>query len=140
MAGNDGQAVGEGMVDSKPDIAWDDDRIAHPEYSAQRTGVVHLPRKMAPGCAACQRPQLRFLRPAADNEDLDQRAMLREFVKWDYELPNGETMETAVDRALNIAMTEPRGAVYMTLPRETLRLDSELSNAVCEMKFCFRSF
>ena len=28
----------------------------------------------------------------------------------------------------------------MTLPRETLRLDSELSNAVCEMKFCFSSF
>src|SRR5258708_13209428 len=77
MAGNDGQAVGEGMVYGKPDIAWDDDRIAHPEYSAQRAGVVNLPRKMAPGCAACQRPQLLFLRPAADNEDLDQRAMLR---------------------------------------------------------------
>src|SRR4029077_13080852 len=76
MAGNDGQAVGEGMVDGKPDIAWDDYRVAYPEYSAQRIGVVHLPRKMAPGCAACQRPQLRFLRPAADNQDLDQRAML----------------------------------------------------------------
>jgi acetolactate synthase-1/2/3 large subunit len=50
----------------------------------------------------------------------DQRAMVREFVKWDYELPNGEVLETAVDRALNIAMSEPRGPVYMTLPRETL--------------------
>lgn len=50
----------------------------------------------------------------------DQRAMLREFVKWDYELPNVETMETAIDRALNIAMSEPMGPVYMTLPRETL--------------------
>jgi acetolactate synthase-1/2/3 large subunit len=50
----------------------------------------------------------------------DQRAMVREFVKWDYELPNGETMETAVDRALNIAMAEPMGPVYLTLPRETL--------------------
>ena len=50
----------------------------------------------------------------------DQRAMVREFVKWDYELPNGEVLESAVDRALNIAMTEPRGPVYMTLPRETL--------------------
>ena len=28
----------------------------------------------------------------------------------------------------------------MTLPRVTLRLDSELSNAVCEMKFCLSSF
>ncbi|HEY4264629.1 MAG TPA: thiamine pyrophosphate-requiring protein [Micropepsaceae bacterium] len=50
----------------------------------------------------------------------DQRAMVREFVKWDYELPNGETMEAAVDRALNIAMSEPMGPVYLTLPRETL--------------------
>jgi len=50
----------------------------------------------------------------------DQRAMAREFVKWDYELPNGQVLESAVDRALNIAMTEPRGPVYMTLPRETL--------------------
>ena len=50
----------------------------------------------------------------------DQRAMTREFVKWDYELPNGHVVEAAVDRALNIAMSEPRGPVYMTLPREVL--------------------
>src|SRR5258707_7411059 len=50
----------------------------------------------------------------------DQRAMVREFVKWDYELPNGEVLESAVDRALNITMTEPMGPVYMTLPREVL--------------------
>jgi acetolactate synthase-1/2/3 large subunit len=50
----------------------------------------------------------------------DQRAMVREFVKWDYELPNGEVLESAVDRALNIAMAEPKGPVYLTLPRETL--------------------
>jgi acetolactate synthase-1/2/3 large subunit len=50
----------------------------------------------------------------------DQRAMVREFVKWDYELPNGEVLETAIDRALNIAMAEPRGSVYLTLPREVL--------------------
>ena len=50
----------------------------------------------------------------------DQGAMLREFVKWDYELPNAETLEVTVDRALNIAMSEPRGPVYLTLPREVL--------------------
>jgi len=50
----------------------------------------------------------------------DQGAMLREFVKWDYELPNAEVLETTVDRALNIAMSEPKGPVYLTLPREVL--------------------
>jgi len=50
----------------------------------------------------------------------DQAAMVREIVKWDYELRGKDVLEVAVDRALNIAMTEPRGPVYMTLPREPL--------------------
>src|SRR5215467_5739173 len=67
------------------------------EIMGMRSGEIHWPQEMR-----------------------DQRAMVREFVKWDYELPNGEVMETAIDRALNIAMAEPKGPVYMTLPRETL--------------------
>jgi acetolactate synthase-1/2/3 large subunit len=50
----------------------------------------------------------------------DQGAMVREFVKWDYQLPNGEVLENTVDRALNIATAEPKGPVYLTLPREVL--------------------
>ncbi len=50
----------------------------------------------------------------------DQGAMVREFVKWDYELRHGSEVETLVDRALAIAMSEPRGPVYLSLPREVL--------------------
>jgi len=50
----------------------------------------------------------------------DQGAMVREFVKWDYELRSGADVETLVDRALAIAMSEPRGPVYLSLPREVL--------------------
>jgi acetolactate synthase I/II/III large subunit len=50
----------------------------------------------------------------------DQGAMLREYVKWDYELRFGEDIEKIVDRALAIAMTPPRGPVYLSLPREAL--------------------
>jgi acetolactate synthase-1/2/3 large subunit len=46
--------------------------------------------------------------------------MLREYVKWDYELRNFTQLEAVVDRALEIAMTEPRGPIYLTLPREVL--------------------
>jgi acetolactate synthase-1/2/3 large subunit len=46
--------------------------------------------------------------------------MLREFVKWDYELRHAEQVETVVDRALAIAKSEPQGPVYVTLPREIL--------------------
>ena len=53
-------------------------------------------------------------------EAFDQGGMAREFVKWDYELRNFIQLETAVDRALAIARSEPAGPVYLTLPREVL--------------------
>ncbi len=53
-------------------------------------------------------------------ESFDQAGMLREYVKWDYELRNFTQLEAVVDRALEMAMTEPRGPVYLTLPREIL--------------------
>ena len=56
-------------------------------------------------------------------EHFDQGGMLREFVKWDYELRHAEQVETVVDRALAIAKSEPQGPVYVTLPREVLASD-----------------
>ena len=53
-------------------------------------------------------------------EMFDQAGMLREAVKWDYELRTPQQLETVVDRALSLAMTEPRGPVYLSLPREVL--------------------
>jgi acetolactate synthase-1/2/3 large subunit len=53
-------------------------------------------------------------------EMFDQAGMVREVVKWDYELRRAEQIEDVVDRALSIAMTVPRGPVYLTLPREVL--------------------
>ena len=63
----------------------------------QRSGEIHWPQEMR-----------------------DQGAMVREFVKWDYQLPNGHVLENTVDRALNLAMSEPKGPIYLTLPREVL--------------------
>jgi acetolactate synthase-1/2/3 large subunit len=53
-------------------------------------------------------------------ESFDQAGMLREYVKWDYELRQPVQLEAVVDRALELAMAEPRGPVYLTLPREVL--------------------
>jgi len=53
-------------------------------------------------------------------ENFDQAAIVREHVKWDYELREGQPVNTIVARAVDIAMTEPRGPVYLTLPREVL--------------------
>jgi len=53
-------------------------------------------------------------------EMFDQAGMLREIVKWEYELRNGQQLETVVDRALAVATTQPQGPVYLSLPREVL--------------------
>ena len=53
-------------------------------------------------------------------EMFDQAGMVRELVKWDYELRNGQQLETVVDRALTVATSEPKGPIYLSLPREVL--------------------
>jgi acetolactate synthase-1/2/3 large subunit len=53
-------------------------------------------------------------------EAFDQAGMLREWVKWDYELRQATQLEAVVDRAIELALAEPRGPVYLTLPREVL--------------------
>jgi acetolactate synthase-1/2/3 large subunit len=63
----------------------------------QRTGEIHWPQELR-----------------------DQAGMVREFVKWDYQLPNGEVLESTIDRAINLATSEPKGPIYLTLPREVL--------------------
>jgi acetolactate synthase-1/2/3 large subunit len=53
-------------------------------------------------------------------ESFDQAAMLREYVKWDYELRNATQLESVVDRAFELMMVEPCGPIYLSLPREVL--------------------
>ena len=55
----------------------------------------------------------------------DQAGMTRESVKWDYELRNGEQLETVIDRALSLSMSDPKGPVYLSLPREVLSIEME---------------
>ena len=56
-------------------------------------------------------------------EMFDQAGGVRELVKWDYELRNAAQLETVVDRALTMSLSEPQGPVYLTLPREVLAGD-----------------
>lgn len=62
----------------------------------------------------------RNTRVAWAQEMYDQASVVRECVKWEYELRGAPHAADVVDRALTIAMTEPRGPVYLTLPREVL--------------------
>ncbi|HEY7466619.1 MAG TPA: thiamine pyrophosphate-requiring protein [Dehalococcoidia bacterium] len=58
-------------------------------------------------------------------ESRDQGSMVREWVKWDYELRPGVDLEGVVDRALAITQSEPQGPVYLSLPREVLAHELE---------------
>ena len=58
-------------------------------------------------------------------EMFDQAGMLREFVKWDYEMRRGDQVAEVVDRALELAQASPTGPVYLALPREVLAEELE---------------
>lgn len=53
-------------------------------------------------------------------EMFDQAGMVREIVKWDYELKLPDQVDAVLARAFEVAMSPPRGPVYLTLPREIL--------------------
>ncbi len=67
----------------------------------------------------------RNTRVAWGQEMYDQAAVMRESVKWEYELRGALQVDDVLDRALNIATDEPRGPVYLTLPREVLAAPAE---------------
>lgn len=62
-------------------------------------------------------------------ENFDQAGIVREYTKWDYELRTGQPVDEIVDRALDAALSEQRGPVYLTLPREVLADEDRVSGA-----------
>ncbi|MCE7027528.1 thiamine pyrophosphate-requiring protein [Jiella avicenniae] len=57
-------------------------------------------------------------------EMFDQAGMIREAVKWDYELHLPEQTADVVARACEVAESTPKGPVYLTLPRDVLAAPS----------------
>jgi acetolactate synthase I/II/III large subunit len=53
-------------------------------------------------------------------EMFDQTALVRESVKFEYEMRYPEQAGAMVSRATSVAMSEPRGPAYLSLPREPL--------------------
>lgn len=53
-------------------------------------------------------------------EMYDQAGMVRELVKWDYELRYAEQVDDVIDRAVELATAAPQGPIYLSLPREVL--------------------
>ena len=56
-------------------------------------------------------------------EQPDQHGIVRNYVKWDYELRRPDQVGETVARAFQIAASDPPGPTYLTLPREVLMHD-----------------
>src|SRR5207245_376744 len=53
-------------------------------------------------------------------EPFDQASIVRPYTKWEYNLPSGVVAKEALRRAHTMMMSDPKGPVYLTFPRETL--------------------
>jgi acetolactate synthase-1/2/3 large subunit len=53
-------------------------------------------------------------------EPFDQGALVRPYVKWEWTLPSGVVVKETLRRAHTVMQTEPKGPVYLMLPREIL--------------------
>ncbi len=93
-------------------------------------GLINAERDYVPMLLAAGRtPILEHGAPGARSlnihwaqEMFDQAGMLRETVRWDYELRDPRQMRVVTERALALAHSAPRGPVYLTLPREVLAM------------------
>lgn len=56
-------------------------------------------------------------------EPFDQASLVRPYVKWEYTLPSGVVAHSVVGRACSVMQSDPRGPVYLMLPREVLAQD-----------------
>jgi acetolactate synthase-1/2/3 large subunit len=55
-------------------------------------------------------------------QTFDQNGIVRQYTKWDHRLDYQDNAGTIVSRALQVARSEPRGPVYLSLPREVSHL------------------
>lgn len=53
-------------------------------------------------------------------DPFDIASLVRPYVKWEYSLPSGVVAKEVLRRAHSVMHSDPRGPVYLTLPRETL--------------------
>lgn len=50
----------------------------------------------------------------------DMKGIVRNYTKWEYQLPSGVVVKEALRRAHSVMESDPKGPVFMTLPREVL--------------------
>ena len=62
-------------------------------------------------------------------QTFDQNGIVRQYTKWDHLLKSYDNPGLTVSRALQVACTEPRGPVYLSIPREVSRDEDRRARA-----------
>ncbi|OGO39802.1 MAG: hypothetical protein A2147_00005 [Chloroflexi bacterium RBG_16_57_8] len=109
-------AYGHYMVSGKPQMV-----MVHSELGTQQVaGALHnaqwgrIPVILWAGLATA--PQ----RTTWKNEPYDQGSMVRNCVKWDHDIAPDEDIHDVLRRAFSVALSEPRGPVYLSYRRDIL--------------------
>jgi len=119
-------AHGHFMLSGRPQVV-----LVHVDVGTQQVGgALHNAQRGRIGVIFCagraswtfeqDKRGERFLNIHWLQEQLDQAGVVRGYVKWDYELRTNENIDQVVQRAFQVASTEPCGPVYLTLPTELL--------------------
>lgn len=75
-------------------------------------------------------PASRSLRSQWAQEIADQGGLVRQMVKWDFEVRRTEQIPGALARAIHLATSEPRGPVYLIFPREVTLEEGKWRNVI----------
>ena len=115
-------AHGYFMVSGKPQVVF-----VHVDLGVQQVGgALHNAQRGRAGIVLCSgRVPSNIDRGRLSpvhwfQEQFDQAGVVRGYVKWDYELRTNENIHHVVQRAFQIASSEPCGPVYLCLPQDAL--------------------
>jgi acetolactate synthase-1/2/3 large subunit len=112
-------AQGYFMISKKPQVV-----IVHETLGTQQVGgALYNAERYRIGVVFCATRVPRINRWATLQwleERFDQPSVVREYVKWNYELRTNENIHEIVQRAFQMASSEPCGPVYLSLPADLL--------------------
>jgi acetolactate synthase I/II/III large subunit len=115
-------AHGYFMMSGKPQLV-----VVHADMGLQQVGgSLHNAQRGRIGVVLCSGRVPSSLDKGRTNqvhwlqEQFDQAGTVRNYVKWEYELRTTENIHHVVQRAFQVAASEPSGPVYLALPQDVL--------------------
>jgi acetolactate synthase I/II/III large subunit len=115
-------AHGYFMISGKPQVVF-----VHTDVGIQQAGgAVHNAQRGRIGVVLCSGRAPSSIDSGKTNqvhwfqEQFDQASVVRGYVKWAWELRTNENIHEVVQRAFQVASSEPCGPVYLCLPQDLL--------------------